>query len=142
MLGSPSMRPSQGSPPSWVQVVVWGRFLPTSKGTRGFMNGYVSGRVCESGSKGERLSRRNLHRVCPAAQGRSDLNASLTGFINVRRICPSSTLLPFLPLEQSKVVLLEDLASQVGLRTQVSPGRRPAVWNVAMGSVWLSEGLS
>lgn len=37
-------------------------------------------------------------------------------------------------------MLLEDLASQVGLRTQVSPARWPFVWSVAMGSVWLSEG--
>lgn len=48
--------------------------------------------------------------------------------------------LPFPSLQQSKVVLLEDLASQVGLRTQVSPSRWPAPWNMATGSVRLSEG--
>uniref|UniRef100_A0A2K6LVL2 DDRGK domain-containing protein 1 n=1 Tax=Rhinopithecus bieti TaxID=61621 RepID=A0A2K6LVL2_RHIBE len=36
-------------------------------------------------------------------------------------------------IKQSKVVLLEDLASQVGLRTQVSPGTWPAVCSVARG---------
>ena len=35
---------------------------------------------------------------------------------------------------------MEDLASQVGLRTQVSPARWPFVWRGAVGSVWLSEG--
>uniref|UniRef100_A0A2I3HKX8 DDRGK domain-containing protein 1 n=1 Tax=Nomascus leucogenys TaxID=61853 RepID=A0A2I3HKX8_NOMLE len=41
-------------------------------------------------------------------------------------------------IKQSKVVLLEDLASQVGLRTQVSPGTWPAVCSVARG-LWLAE---
>uniref|UniRef100_A0A2I3LE27 DDRGK domain-containing protein 1 n=3 Tax=Cercopithecinae TaxID=9528 RepID=A0A2I3LE27_PAPAN len=41
-------------------------------------------------------------------------------------------------IKQSKVVLLEDLASQVGLRTQVSPGTCPAVCSVARG-LWLAE---
>lgn len=49
-------------------------------------------------------------------------------------------LSPLPSLQQSKVVLLEDLASQVGLRTQVSPSRWPAPWNMATGSVRLSEG--
>uniref|UniRef100_A0A2R8MQL4 DDRGK domain-containing protein 1 n=1 Tax=Callithrix jacchus TaxID=9483 RepID=A0A2R8MQL4_CALJA len=41
-------------------------------------------------------------------------------------------------IKQSKVVLLEDLASQVGLRTQVSPGMWPAVCSVAR-DMWLAE---